>query len=918
MAGKADIRAGRAFVELFVKGAKFEAGLRKMSSDLKSFGESAKQVGQKLAAMGVTAGIAIGAAVKRFADFDDQMRAFAGAAEASDAELATLTETAKRLGATTSFTAVQVASLMTELGRAGFTADEVDKMTEAVLNLARATGTDATLSSGIMSATLRQFGLDASQATRVADAFTVAANKSFNSVEQLGEALTYAGPDAKRFNMSLEDTLAILGGLGNIGIQASNAGTVLRRLLVLTGAEAEKLKDIFGVTFLDAAGNARPLVDVLGEVNEATKDLGTGERAAKLNEAFGLLGITAASAIGGMVGDIKSLQSSLENASGTAQKTAARMDAGLGGSLRRILSSIEGVAISLGTSLEPVLKKIAAMIVEVVGKIKSWIDNNRELAVMLTGLVGGVGLLGISLTGLTAACAVAAIAVKGLAATIAGAIAFFSGPAGLIAAVAALSIAIDIALVAAFVHATGAVPQLVSALAPLLGAIKAISAAILSGDFQKAWDVAATSVKYFGSVAMDVFGQIPEFAGHAVGKIARAFVDGFKATYKWIATQLQTVLTSMLKAASGFAPQLLTAMFTGNFTAAAANIALAMKEAIKGAVDSASSVAKEFGGAAGAAFEGGEAPKLETSKRTADLRDALTKMTTRSPEEMAAKASAAMSAVGISAMGGAASSARVAATGVGSAPGGEKPDIELSAIEKYRQRIKELDDAIAKKTITQAEYAAGIKQVRRDILNIDDPIQQYRDRVALLDEAMRGGTISSEEYLREIQAAKDGFIDQTPIERYMARVKELKELFDAGIINDSQFKTAQMDAMPDKVKAIIENSKTPLEKFNEQISEARDFFSKGLIDQNQFSAEQERLQKEFREEEKKKLGKRAFGEVAVSFSAASLISQGMGARGGGARDELGGKLDTQISETKTQTEVLKNIFEQVKRKPTFS
>ncbi len=53
---------------------------------------------------------------------------------------------------------------MTELGRAGFKTDDIDRMTESVMNLARATGTDASLSAGIVSATLRQFALDAGEA----------------------------------------------------------------------------------------------------------------------------------------------------------------------------------------------------------------------------------------------------------------------------------------------------------------------------------------------------------------------------------------------------------------------------------------------------------------------------------------------------------------------------------------------------------------------------------------------------------------------------------------------------------------------------------------------------------------------------------------------------------------------------------
>ena len=127
-------------------------------------------------------------------------------------------------------------------------------MALAVMNLARATGTDATLCSGIMAETIRQFSMETSDAVRVADGLTAAANNSFNSVESRGEALSYAGPLASDANMSLEETLAILGTLGtlgNFGVQGSEAGTALSRLLTLSEAESEKFMKLFGVAIKD-------------------------------------------------------------------------------------------------------------------------------------------------------------------------------------------------------------------------------------------------------------------------------------------------------------------------------------------------------------------------------------------------------------------------------------------------------------------------------------------------------------------------------------------------------------------------------------------------------------------------------------------------------------------------------------------
>ncbi len=393
------VRAGNAYVELGLR-AKLDKGIKAATRKLRAFGRSATAIGAGILGSGAAAAAPLALAVATFASFDDAMLQTRAVTRATAEEFEDMSSLAAELGRTTSFTATEVGGLMTELGRAGFDPTQIDAMTGSVLSLARATGTEAVAASGIMSASIRQFGLDADEATRVADGLTAAANMSFNTVDQIGEALSYAGPVARDFNMSFEDTLAVLGGLGNVGIQGSAAGTAVRRLLTLTGAEAQKLQKIFGVSFVDAAGNARPLVDVLGEVDEATKDLGSAERAAKFNEAFGLLGITGASAIGRSAGDIAKLADDIKAAGGIAGETAEQMDSGLGGSFRILKSAAEGVAIAIGGALAPPLSKLAKMATSLLGVIASWIDENRGLVATLFGVAVAVATAGAGLVSL--------------------------------------------------------------------------------------------------------------------------------------------------------------------------------------------------------------------------------------------------------------------------------------------------------------------------------------------------------------------------------------------------------------------------------------------------------------------------------------------------------------------------------------
>lgn len=494
------VKAGQAYVELTTRNARYLAGLAAAQKRLTDFGTSARLVASRIAAAGAAAAVPLGLSAATFMSFDDAMRAVGAVTQAGTDDLAAMTAEAKRLGATTSFSASQVAGLMGELGRGGFSPREILDMTSAVMNLSRATGTDATLSAGIMAATIAQFGLAATDATRVADGLTAAANKSFVAVDGLGESLQYAGPAAADAGMSLEETLAILGTLGNVGIQGSEAGTALRRLLTLSAAEAQRFGDQFGVATADASGNLRPLVDILSDVATATQNLPTAERGKRFAAAFGLLGVTSASAIGKAAGSTRELLDAIRSASGVAQQTAGEMEAGIGGSYRILLSSIEAVAIAIGESLAEPLKRTADAISGALSVAVQWIEANHAavLAYAKGLLLLGAGAAVLFAIGTAATISGAAIA--GIGVTLAAVSALFGALGSIIAAILSplgLVTAAFIAFGVYVANTSGLAAAAVDWLAirfrglweDVSVAMDAITAALANGDISGAVDV---------------------------------------------------------------------------------------------------------------------------------------------------------------------------------------------------------------------------------------------------------------------------------------------------------------------------------------------------------------------------------------------------------------------------------------------
>ena len=382
-----------------------------LSKTVTQAGRAMSGLGSQMSVAGVALAAPVGLAARQFASFDDAIRATAAVTGSLGADgaaaFAMLNDKARDLGATTSFTAIEVANLMTELGRAGFKPDEINAMTAAVLDLSRATGTNATRSAGIMAASLRQFELGAGDAARVADILTYTANNTFNTVDSLGESLKYAGPVAKSLGMSLEDTAAILGVLGNVGIQGSEAGTALRRLSVISSGAGQKLQDLFGVSNADAAGNLKPLVEILDEINTATRDMPVADRTARMAKAFGLLGITSANVLSRSAGGVRKLADGLQTADGVAMKTAKAMDAGLGGSVRIALSAIEGTALAIGDALAPSLQTAVDFIERLSTGITGFIKENESLVVFAAKAVAGVIALGTAFYAIGTAVSVA-------------------------------------------------------------------------------------------------------------------------------------------------------------------------------------------------------------------------------------------------------------------------------------------------------------------------------------------------------------------------------------------------------------------------------------------------------------------------------------------------------------------------------
>jgi len=447
---------GAIFVRIGARIDEFEAGMRKVQDRLKqaeqrfegmrAVGQRFTAVGAKMAATGTAMGVGLGAAVKTAASFESAMSRVKALSGATGDEFDRLRRTAEQLGATTAFSASQAAEGMQFLAMAGYNTNEIIAAMPGLLNAAAAGQVDLGTTADITSNILSGFGLAASETARVADVLTKTFTSSNTTMEMLGITMKYVAPLAKSAGISLEETAAAAGILGNAGIQADQAGTALRgmilRLIDPPKEAAEALAQL-GVQTTDASGKMLPLADIIAQVQKATEGMTEAQKTAIATQ---ISGTYAASGFLALLdagpGVLRSFTDELENAGGTADRIAREQLNNLHGQLTILKSGIEGMAISIGTALTPYISRLAELVQGLVdrfnklpGPVKQGIAIFTALGAVITIVGGGMLMFaGMIMQGIVAVGTMVT-AIGGLS----GALSFLTGPVGIaIAAIVGL------------------------------------------------------------------------------------------------------------------------------------------------------------------------------------------------------------------------------------------------------------------------------------------------------------------------------------------------------------------------------------------------------------------------------------------------------------------------------------------------
>lgn len=339
-------------------------------------------------------------------------------------EFKMLREQARELGATTAFTANQVAQGQAFYAMAGFKPEQIKNAMPGTLAMSLAGDIDLGTTADIGSNILTGFGLSSDEMSRVSDTLVGVFTRANVNLAMLGDTMKYVAPPASSLGVDLETTAAAAGKLGDAGIQASTAGTSLKsifgRLAAPTSEVSKALKEI-NLKTTDSKGNFREFTEILVELDKKTKGMGNAQRAGLFKklageEAFSSLMVLVDQA---STGSLQKLIAELKASKGEAQKVAGTMTDNLSGDMKNLQSAWEDLGIQIFDGIDSPLRQISQSITRVISKVGVWMKENPELAKTLTmiglaiaGIITTLGVLSLSIAAMLGPLAAAKLSLS--------------------------------------------------------------------------------------------------------------------------------------------------------------------------------------------------------------------------------------------------------------------------------------------------------------------------------------------------------------------------------------------------------------------------------------------------------------------------------------------------------------------------
>ncbi len=381
---------------------KIGADITALQNGLNQAQQAMQNAGKKLSSIGKDLAIKVslplvgigGAMIKSAADFEQALSNIKAVSGSTAKEMESFKNLALEMGAKTKYSAVEAASGIEELIKAGVnTKDILNGGLAGALSLATAGDLELAESAEIASTALNSFKADGLNMTTVANLLAGGANAAATSVQELKFGLSQVSAVASGVGMSFEDTVTTLSLFSNNGLKGSDAGTSLKTMLMRLQPSTKEQTKLFEKlnlinekgqsVFFNTAGKLKSIADIAGILQNRLKGMTDAQRLQTMETMFGSDAIRASNILykEGAEG-INNLKTEMSKV--TAEEVGAEKLNNFNGALEQLKGSLETLGITLGMILLPHLTNLANHLTELTNKFAG-IDPNIQKTILVIG-----------------------------------------------------------------------------------------------------------------------------------------------------------------------------------------------------------------------------------------------------------------------------------------------------------------------------------------------------------------------------------------------------------------------------------------------------------------------------------------------------------------------------------------------------
>ena len=213
----------------------------------------------------------LGSIIEQCVEFEGTIRKAGVAAEASEQQIEDLEEKARSLGATSRYSATDVATAMDELATAGWSVEDILTGIDGVVNLSEGSFMDLGKAAEFVANGLTAMNMSTNQASDFVDILSFAALKTSTDVNQMQRAFTNAASVAGTLGISAADVATALGLMADQGVKGAKAGTALKNLMANMAAPTEKMSKCLKEYNLEGVQTAIVNGDLMGGLVQLKK-----------------------------------------------------------------------------------------------------------------------------------------------------------------------------------------------------------------------------------------------------------------------------------------------------------------------------------------------------------------------------------------------------------------------------------------------------------------------------------------------------------------------------------------------------------------------------------------------------------------------------------------------------------------------